>query len=281
MSTESRQSRHVASAEPAQAASTRQAPDGGARGQLPVSGRGRLRARSVGVGAGVLALVVTGVGAATAAPAYLAPKPAHSSTQISSGKAAVKAVKATGSAPAVSPTVVDVVAPFALSTTSSASASAPAGGFSRVITAQQAVAGTAWTSTTITSGASCPDSGEAAAAGLTPNAIGVLNCIHAQFPQIGTYYGVGQRASNSASDHPSGRAVDAMIDGWNTPAGNAFGWTVAHTVEANVAALKVKYIIFDAQIYLPGSGWKPYHHPSGATDPTSLHLDHVHVSVRQ
>lgn len=125
----------------------------------------------------------------------------------------------------------------------------------------------------------CPDSGLPVANGLTPNATEVLDCLHAVFPAVVEWCGIGYRSNNSASDHPAGRAIDAMIPGWDTQEGRAYGWTVAHYVEVNASQLNVKYVIFDAQIFIPGSGWRPYRHPSGATDANALHLNHVHVSV--
>ena len=50
----------------------------------------------------------------------------------------------------------------------------------------------------------------------------------------------------------------------------------------NADSLGVTYVIFDARIWSTeraDEGWRAYQHPSGATDPTSLHRDHVHVSV--
>lgn len=132
-------------------------------------------------------------------------------------------------------------------------------------------------------GTSCPDSGLAVERGLTPSALQVLRCVHAAWPsQITAYGGVGQRAANPFSDHPAGRAVDAMIPGWDTPAGKALGDAAAAYLQASAAALNVRYIIWSARIWAPdraAEGWRPYRHPSGATDPTSLHMDHVHVSV--
>lgn len=129
-------------------------------------------------------------------------------------------------------------------------------------------------------GAACAPSTSSAARGLTPKARNVLNCVSTAFPQITTYLGVGTRSSNSASDHPSGRAVDVMIPNWNTAAGKAQGWAIANHVAANGKAWGVNYVIFDAQIYVVSTGcWKTYRHPSGARDANSLHLNHVHVSV--
>ena len=132
-------------------------------------------------------------------------------------------------------------------------------------------------------GTRCQQSGLAAEAGLTPSALQVLRCVHAAWPdQIRSYGGVGSRAANPASDHPAGRAVDAMIPGWQSPAGRRLGDDVAGYVQASAAALNVRYIIWNARIWSPDradEGWRPYRHPSGATDATSMHRDHVHVSV--
>ena len=92
--------------------------------------------------------------------------------------------------------------------------------------------------------------------------------------------GVGSRPN--ASDHPAGRAVDVMIPDWDTPSGNAEGWRIARWAQANAAALRITYVIFDARIWSTaraGEGWRPYSHPTGASNPTLDHLDHVHISV--
>lgn len=127
----------------------------------------------------------------------------------------------------------------------------------------------------------CPPSGSTAERGLQPNALRALRCVKATFPWITSMGGVGGRPNKS--DHPAGRAVDFMIPNWNTPAGNANGWKVAHWLEQNAADLNVTYIIFDDHIwrsYRASQGWTPYTHPNGATrSPTLRHLDHVHLST--
>ncbi len=126
----------------------------------------------------------------------------------------------------------------------------------------------------------CPATHSSAEQGLTPDALRVLRCVQQQFGDH-SYLGVGTRPDNPSSDHPSGRAVDIMIAGWQTPTGNAEGWRIARWLVANTAGLGVKYVIFDAQIYSVGNraAWVPYSHPSGGSSPTEMHLDHVHVSV--
>jgi murein DD-endopeptidase MepM/ murein hydrolase activator NlpD len=126
----------------------------------------------------------------------------------------------------------------------------------------------------------CPPTGLAAEAGLSPDALRVLRCIHQNFPAVSTFVGVGERPNDS--DHSSGRAVDAMIPDWATDAGNDLGWLVADWVRTNATCLGVTYVIFDAAIWssaADAAGWRPYTHPGGGTDANSLHLNHLHVSV--
>ncbi|WP_299039960.1 M23 family metallopeptidase [uncultured Pseudokineococcus sp.] len=127
----------------------------------------------------------------------------------------------------------------------------------------------------------CAPTGLAGEEGLTPDALRVLRCVQQTFGDH-TYGGVGKRAANPGSDHPSGRAVDVMVDAWDTSAGRAHGDDVAAYLQTNAAGLGVKYLIWGAQIWhaeRPDEGWRPYTHPSGGGGPTLAHLDHVHVSV--
>ena len=129
-------------------------------------------------------------------------------------------------------------------------------------------------------GLTCPPTGLDTETGLTPDALRVLRCLKATFPQITTFAGVGQRPNDS--DHPTGRAVDGMIDNWATPTGNALGWQVAEWARTHAICLGVTYVIFDASIWSPdraAEGWRPYEHPNRGTDATSLHRNHIHISV--
>jgi murein DD-endopeptidase MepM/ murein hydrolase activator NlpD len=129
-------------------------------------------------------------------------------------------------------------------------------------------------------GLMCRPTGLAAEAGLSSDALRVLRCIRQDFPAVGPFAGVGERPN--ASDHPSGRAVDAMIPDWATSKGNDLGWRVADWVRTNATCLGVTYVIFDAAIWsaaADAAGWLPYTHPGGGADANSRHLNHVHVSV--
>lgn len=125
---------------------------------------------------------------------------------------------------------------------------------------------------------SCPASGSPAERGLRPTALRGLRCTAQAWPRLEQFGGVGGRPI--ASDHPFGLAVDYMVPRWSSDAGRAYGWQVARWVAANADRLDVTYIIWDAQIWRARTGrWSRYSYPSGpTTNPTLLHLDHVHVS---
>ncbi|PKQ24859.1 MAG: hypothetical protein CVT65_00620 [Actinobacteria bacterium HGW-Actinobacteria-5] len=128
----------------------------------------------------------------------------------------------------------------------------------------------------------CAASHSAAERGLRATAVHGLRCVKQAFPAI-TSMG-GRRSSSSStcsfSDHCTGLAVDFMIPKWNTRAGNAYGWRVAHWVQAHAKQLRVKYIIWDVKKWNPSAGqkWRPYRHPYGNSNPTLAHKNHVHVS---
>src|SRR5690606_10585584 len=128
-------------------------------------------------------------------------------------------------------------------------------------------------------GMTCPDSGLAAESGLTSNALLALRRAAHAFPEATAWGGAGERTNNPNSDHPAGRAVDAMIPGWDTPEGNQLGWEVAEWFVANAQSLGIRYVIWDSQMWNGGDSWAPYTHPSGGSNPTLDHRDHVHVSV--
>ena len=81
---------------------------------------------------------------------------------------------------------------------------------------------------------------------------------------------VGGKAGRSGtSDHPSGLALDFMVD-------PASGDAIADYVLANSADFGVTYVIWK-QRYNDGSGWSQMEDRGGAT---ANHYDHVHVSFK-
>jgi hypothetical protein len=81
-------------------------------------------------------------------------------------------------------------------------------------------------------------------------------------------HGVAGRAGTS--DHPSGLAVDFMVD-------RATGDALASCALENMDALGVKYVIWEQRIN-HGNGWKGMEDRGGAT---ANHFDHVHVSFER
>ncbi|KFZ78851.1 hypothetical protein ED92_30920 [Amycolatopsis sp. MJM2582] len=101
-------------------------------------------------------------------------------------------------------------------------------------------------------------------AGTKPHVAQVGNHVKAKFG-VKNVGGVAGRAN--ASDHPSGLALDFMVD---TATGNA----IAEYLLANQKDFGITYVIW-RQRYNDGSGWDTMEDRGGAT---ANHMDHVHVS---
>ncbi|MEU3768569.1 hypothetical protein AB0E55_26225 [Amycolatopsis keratiniphila] len=101
-------------------------------------------------------------------------------------------------------------------------------------------------------------------AGTKPHVAQVGNHVKAKFG-VTNVGGVAGRAN--ASDHPSGLALDFMVD---TATGNA----IAEYLMANQKDFGITYVIW-RQRYNDGSGWDTMEDRGGAT---ANHMDHVHVS---
>jgi hypothetical protein len=141
-----------------------------------------------------------------------------------------------------------------------------------------AITGQAVECTTAT-GTDCPPSGRSVESGLMPDAQLVVRCTVAHF-DIQSIGGLATGGHIAGSDHYTGRAVDLMIDGWSTPRGAAFGDRVVAYFLADPDAFGITYLIWRNRIWSASrGGWRPYSHPDGRTDPTALHMDHLHVSV--
>jgi hypothetical protein len=91
---------------------------------------------------------------------------------------------------------------------------------------------------------------------------------------------------NPSSDHPRGRACDYTVGTIGQhPADDerAVGWQLADWLTTHATALRVRYVIWQGQIWQPSRGWRPYG-GGGVYDPTDAtggHFDHIHVSTTQ
>lgn len=130
------------------------------------------------------------------------------------------------------------------------------------------VAATATSSSGISS-AAC-SGGSKVESGLTPDAVRVHRAICARFPSVKSYGGV---RADSLPEHPSGRALDAMIPS------SGVGWQIAKWVRANAKQLGVSQVLYAQHIWTvqrSSEGWRTFSDRGSAT---ANHYDHVHVTV--
>jgi hypothetical protein len=92
------------------------------------------------------------------------------------------------------------------------------------------------------------------------------------------------RHEENGGEHPRGRACDFGLGGGPTGgnsvrgSGKSYGDQLAAFLIFNAERLGVLYIVWYRQIWLVSTGrWRYY---SGCCDPSSMHTDHVHVSIR-
>ena len=128
----------------------------------------------------------------------------------------------------------------------------------------------------------CAPTGMASERGQTPDALRVMRCIHARWPQIRSLLGV---RPGDPRDHGTGRAVDVMIPNYGSPTGVALGTEVAEWARANATALGVTYIIWREHLWSAtraDEGWRPCGTQASCytgPNPSASHRDHVHISV--
>ncbi|MFT3871029.1 MAG: hypothetical protein QM714_00045 [Nocardioides sp.] len=87
---------------------------------------------------------------------------------------------------------------------------------------------------------------------------------------VGTIYGLGSRPT-AGSDHPKGLALDFMT-GSGTP--------IANYAKANAGRLGVTYVIWRQHIWSVARSSEGWRLMEDRGDPTSNHMDHVHVSFQ-
>jgi hypothetical protein len=121
--------------------------------------------------------------------------------------------------------------------------------------------------------AAAPGGGTACAPlpGLTPRTEAVHQALCAGFPAVDSYGGV---RPDWDAEHPSGRAIDAMVS--STSTGNA----VADWARANAAQYGITEVIWNQRIWTTqraSEGWRAMGDRGSVT---ANHGDHVHISVR-
>ena len=123
------------------------------------------------------------------------------------------------------------------------------------------------------------------ATGLTPLAQAAFDEVRQVFGPIpyGGFAPGGITTGHGArSAHYEGLAIDLFFRPVGDEAQRALGWTVANWLVANAERLDIAVIIFDDRIWSArrsAQGWRAYSNPTGASDPISRHLDHIHLDV--
>ncbi|AHI22061.1 peptidoglycan DD-metalloendopeptidase family protein [Corynebacterium vitaeruminis] len=105
------------------------------------------------------------------------------------------------------------------------------------------------------------------------NAVRGGRAVAANFPQI-TLIGGWRPSDAVADDHPQGRAIDVMIDNYQTSEGIALGDSIVSYFLAHYDEMDVDYIIWRQQLIYPGQT-SQMEDRGGVT---ANHYDHVHVS---
>lgn len=119
------------------------------------------------------------------------------------------------------------------------------------------------------------DARPANTAQLAPDAIAVQDYVLATYPEITTIG--GWRPNDPYPDHPSGRALDIMIPGWDTPEGRDLGDRIADDLLARSDQLGVESLIWRQEWRKPDGTRK---HMAGRGSVTQNHFNHVHVLTK-
>ncbi len=111
---------------------------------------------------------------------------------------------------------------------------------------------------------------------LNINATKVARHVWAVYPSIRTMYGWARRTT---PDHPAGRAVDIMVPGWKTAAGNRTGWEMSRFYRAHADHFGISYIIFDQHIWSVRYDDKGWRKMGDRGNNTANHKDHLHINT--
>jgi hypothetical protein len=102
-------------------------------------------------------------------------------------------------------------------------------------------------------------------------------------PIFGQGYGIGCFRNQQDGEHPQGRACDFImqrpLNHMPTQQYLEHGWAFVNYVIAHAPELKLRYVIWQKQIWQQGIGWRAYtrYDPNGSLQQN--HYDHVHVTV--
>jgi murein DD-endopeptidase MepM/ murein hydrolase activator NlpD/endonuclease/exonuclease/phosphatase (EEP) superfamily protein YafD len=120
----------------------------------------------------------------------------------------------------------------------------------------------------------------------TPATVNAANILGPMFG-ISVIGGQSNSGHTTTSCHYRGEALDLMVQtdssGKASASGKAQGDALANYAMKNAASLQVASVIWYNRIWSAaraGDGWRAYSHPSGSTNYTLQHMDHVHLSIQ-
>lgn len=117
-------------------------------------------------------------------------------------------------------------------------------------------------------------------AGLTENSISAKRAIEARFPaiqSIGGYRPTDVTPFGTFNEHSSGQAIDVMVPNWSTPAGKAYGDSIAQWALANADALGTEWVIWQQKTFYPDGRIVQM---GDRGNSTQNHYDHVHLKTK-
>ena len=102
-------------------------------------------------------------------------------------------------------------------------------------------------------------------------------------PIFGQGHGIGCYRDQEDGEHPLGRACDFImqrpLNHMPTQQYLEHGWAFVNYCIAHAAELKLRYIIWQKQIWQVGIGWREYRRYDPNGNLQQNHYDHVHVTV--
>lgn len=106
--------------------------------------------------------------------------------------------------------------------------------------------------------------------------IRMMRAVYQQFPELKT---IGGYREDSLEWHPSGSALDLMIEDYQSDEGKALGDSISAFLQSNSEEFGIDHIIWRQRMWLPGSDYDSWEGMDDLGDDTSNHYDHVHVAV--
>ena len=105
----------------------------------------------------------------------------------------------------------------------------------------------------------------------------IRRTVNVSYPEIRTVG--GYRPYDPYPDHPSGRAADIMMPNGGTGSDVKLGNEIARYFQKHAKQYGIYYMLWRQQMWKAGDPVGAWTGVSDRGDPTSNHMDHVHITV--